>query len=260
MRKLSLDNGEYSLEILPDFAGALSALRWTAPSGQVFNLLRPASGEDLLSQNSAGLSLLPLAAGEQPLTEPGRWMVQDASNIRATLTWQNGQDHEGGALSCQLLQRFELKPDGLRILLSLTNLGVKPLPAQIALRLRPDWRGESRLRGDLAPVAANPGRLPGMAEFREGLALGRDDRELCLGLHGPAIDFLWPEDHLALTLSFVSGLNFLFLEHHPQAGEIFLSPYSHMPGTPNTAPGFIILQQGDSLAANLHLSARRLAQ
>lgn len=258
MRKLSLDNGEYSLEILPDLAGALSAFRWTAPSGQVFNLLRPAAGADLLSRNAGRLSLTPLVASDQGLAEPERWTVQDASNIRATLTWQNGQDHESGALSCQLLQRFELTPDGLKILLSLTNLGVQPMPAQIALRLRPDWRGQSRFRGEVTAISATTGRMPGMAEFSAGLALGREDLELCLGLPGSSVEFLWPEDRMALTLSFVSGFKFLVLEDAPQRREIHLSPYSHMPGTQNAAPGFINLKQGDSLAANLQLSAHKL--
>jgi hypothetical protein len=258
MRKLSLDNGEYALEILPDFAGALSALRWTEHSGRVFNLLQPADEADLQSRNAGGLSLAPLAASGQKLEEPELWTVQDASNIRATLTWQNPQDHEGGALSYQILQRFELKPDGLKILLSLTNLGVQPMPAQIGLRLRPDWRGESRFRGDMAAISASTERLPGMAEFTAGLVLGRENRELCLGLLGPSADFIWPEDRLALTLSFISGFKFLVLEDAPQRREIHLSPYSHMPGSQNAAPAFSVLKQGDSLAANLQISAQKL--
>ncbi|HAK63611.1 MAG TPA: hypothetical protein DCO82_10275, partial [Alphaproteobacteria bacterium] len=75
MRKLSLDNGEYALEILPDFAGALSALRWTEHSGRVFNLLQPADEADLQSRNAGGLSLAPLAASGQKLEEPELWTV-----------------------------------------------------------------------------------------------------------------------------------------------------------------------------------------
>ena len=266
MRKISLTDGRFTVEILPDCGGAIAALRWRAPTGRTFDLLRPAMPDDIARRDFAHMACLPLTpsrpAGNVELDDPppalAEWTVQDASNIRATLTLQEDAasgkfPNAGRPASYQLLQRFELIPGGLAIVYTITNLGVTPMPARAALRLRIDGRTENILRGPLLQVVAE-GAAPSVSELAAGLPLaGRDLRIRLRSSH--EISITKPEERLLLTLNLERGLDFLDLECDARRREIFLSPLSHH--DTDKAPG-CLLQQGDSLSAALRIAGQAL--
>lgn len=260
MRKLSLTDGKLSVEILPDCGGALSALRWTARDGRMVNLLRPASVQDITARNAGLLSCLPIGPiahpqGPDAHQQPGleEWTVQDASHVRATLTRrQEIGNGESPHSSYQLLQRLELGPQGLRLQLTVTNIGVQSMSAQIGFRLRPDWRGENILRltparGDTVgePVAAYP--------------LSQRDVHACLQHQGCEFRYEWPEERLALIFSPVRGVEHIGLDYWAGQREIWLTPLSHRPENGRDVANTCTLQKGDSLSTILLLSAAPLA-
>ncbi len=276
MRKISLTDGKFSVEILPDCGGAISALRWIAPTGQTFDLLRPARAEDIAGRIADRMSCVPVTsfaaseAGGSAQIDLAEWIVQDASNIRATLTLHKEAGHkkvgknEALQSSYQLLQRFELGPKGLRIQLTLTNIGVKPMPARTGLRLHPDWRGENILRGALTPVdaagQARPGsHSPTATDLAAGYPLARQDIEVCLRYQGREIRYEWPEERLALVLSLVEGFDYVGLNYNAGRHEIWLTPLSRLTADGSAFFGTGLLQQGDSLSAILLLSTAALA-
>ena len=265
MRKISLTDGRLSVEILPDCGGAISALRWISPAGKTFDLLRPAHAEDIAERNADQMSCIPIAPAASPSSGLAEWIVQDASNVRATLTCHKEiGEHEPLHTSYQLLQRLALDAKGLRIDLTVTNIGTRPLAARTGLRLHPDWRGESILRGDLTPVdmdekPSDDALHPTASDFAAGFRFGGQDVDILLRYLRPKIQYEWPEERLALMLNQVQGNEYVRLEYKANQHEIWLTPLSH-PGTDNPdTPGASTLQKGDSLSASLLLSPIILA-
>lgn len=265
MRKISLTDGKLSVEILPDCGGAISALRWVARTGPAVNLLHPACPENRAVCDASRMSCIPVAqfaneakslsAAQPDLAE---WTVQDASNIRATLTLHKGVgENESLQSSCQLLQRFELVPEGLKIQLTVTNIGVSPIAALAGLRVRPDWRGENILRGDLTP--ADGVRRSKDGELAGGYRLADRDVQVCLRQQGRALHYEWPEERLALVLIPVQGFDYVGLEYKAVQQEVRLTLLSHGVEDHSDYSGIPMLQQGDSLCTTLLLSAGMLA-
>lgn len=266
MRKISLTNGRMAVEILPDCGGAISVLRWIAPDRTACDLLRPARKEDIQARRAAGMSCIPLSPFTQPgrmQADPAEWTVQDASNIRATLTLHTeAGGTDGRASICQLLQRFELSPNGLRLQLTITNIGVRPLPVRAGLRLRPELRRECVLRGALshidAPASAQNRDLTPAAQAA-GYRLGADALHVRLHLLRRDIRLEWPEEKMALSISPLQGFDIIGLDYSPAEREFSLTPLSDFPAGPGDGPGGMLLQQGDSLSAALLLSLVSLA-
>ncbi len=265
MRKISLTDGRLSVEILPDCGGAISALRWISPAGKTFDLLRPARAEDIAERNADQMSCIPVAPATSPEDRLAEWIVQDASNIRATLTLhKDAGENEALQSSYQLLQRLALDAKGLRIDLTVTNIGTRPLAARTGLRLHPDWRGESILRGNLTPVDMNgkpsdDALRPTTSDFAAGFRFGGQDVDILLRHLRPEIQYEWPEERLALMLNQVQGNEYVRLEYKANQHDIWLASLSH-PGTDNAGTsGTSTLQKGDSLSASLLLSPIILA-
>lgn len=264
MRKISLTDGRLSVEILPDCGGAISALRWVSPAAKMFDLLRPARAEDITARNADQMSCVPIAPVTSLKQDLAEWIVQDASNVRATLTLHKEADkNEALQSSYQLLQRLALDAKGLRIDLTVTNIGAKPLLARTGLRLHPDWRGEGILRGDILPVdtggtSADGARHLTTSDFAAGFRFAGQDMDIMLRHLRPHIQYEWPEESLALILNLVQGNEYVRLEYNARQREIWLTPLSH-PGTGNAGTqGATMLQQGDSLSATLLLSPKIL--
>ncbi len=280
MRKLSLDDGEMSVEILPDCHGALSAVRWAPPGGDTVNLLRPADAADIMSRDAAQMSCVPVAAFSGPAAGqliphpreqaqriadfPGSrsWTVQDSSNVRATLTL-----HEEGGYKAdgkhalpwayQALQRFELRPNGLRMQLTVTNTGVRPLPLYAGFRLRLAGRGETVLRGALAPIRTGDehNNGPTEASLAKGYHLPGYDVSVRLRKLGPELRVEWPEERLAIKLTTLQGFEYAGLEYAARRQNIWLTLLSHNASGAPENPGASLLQQGDSLEEALLLAA-----
>lgn len=265
MRKISLTDGRLSVEILPDCGGAISALRWISPAGKTFDLLRTARAEDIAERNADQMSCIPVAPATSPENGLAEWIVQDASNIRATLTLhQEAGENEALQSSYQLLQRLALDAKGLRIDLTVTNIGTRPLAARTGLRLHPDWRGESILRGNLTPVdmdgkPSDDALHPTTSDFAAGFRFGGQDVDILLRHLRPEIQYEWPEERLALMLNQIQGNEYVRLEYKANQHDIWLTSLSH-PGTDNAdTSGTSTLQKGDSLSASLLLSPIMLA-
>lgn len=274
MRKISLTDGKLSVDIVPDCGGAISALRWRAPSGQICDLLHPAAAGAISGRVANAFSCLPIASfgnigpqGDVP-GDLAEWTVQDASNIRATLTAHK----EAGALqdpgpaahwTCQILQRLELGLNGLRLQLTVTNIGVQPMPARIGMRLHVSMHDQTILRGSFAPVAlsgmsASAPAAPSAGSFADGFSPGRRDVHVCQRNLGREVRFEWPREELALRLILAQGLDFVRLDYNADQRELWLTPLSHTGAPTVDTAGCQILQQGDSLEACLILSAAPL--
>lgn len=262
MRKISLTDGRMSVEILPDCGGAISALRWLSPGGKIIDLLRPAQSEDILTRNADQMSCIPISPVASPTQEVSEWIVQDASNIRATLTLHT-ETHENAAphSGYQLLQRFRLGLDGLSIQYTLTNIGVNSMFARIGLRLRPDWRGNNVLRGTLMHMdaAKRESHAPSCDELAAGYRLSSQDIHACLRYQGKPVRYEWPEERLALVLGQLTGFEYVGVTYKASHPAIRLSLLSHPDMDSFAFPGTSPLQRGDSLSATLLLSAAVLA-
>lgn len=259
-----------SVDILPDCGGALGALRWRAPAGQTYDILRPANAQTICDRVADRLSCLPIT----PFGDTGvrrdvqrdlaEWTVQDASNVRATLTVHKelaASDAHASAphWSCQILQRFELVRDGLRVQLTVTNVGVQPMPARIGLRLHLMTYGQMIIRGQFEPVASTGalehGLTPPSAEmFAAGFCPAQQDIHLYQRCLGNDIRIEWPQEKLQLTLSLMQGLEYVRLDYDAAQRELWLSPLSHANSSAADTHSIQILQQGDSLEASLILS------
>lgn len=264
MRKISLTNGRVAVEILPDCGGAISVLRWIAPDHTACDLLRPARKEDIQAAHAPGMSCIPLSPfihTDRTQDDPAEWTVQDASNIRATLTLHTeAGGTDGPAASCQLLQRFELSPDGLRLQLTITNIGVRPLPVRAGLRLRPELRGECLLRGAISHMdGPDQNRDLTPATLSAGYRLGTQALHVRLHQLRRDIRLEWPEGKIALSISPLQGFDIIGLDYSPAEREFSLTPLSDVPAGAGNGPDGRLLQQGDSLSAALLLSPVSLA-
>jgi len=268
MRKLSLENRSISVDILPDCGGAIAALRHKA-GGKVIDLLRAASAADIEARNLGHMACIPLApfaawtadkylrfggeavelgaVAEAARHLPTYWTVQDASDVRATLTWYHQPGLWGWPWGFQILQRLRLHGDGLELYIALTNIGAKPMPAGIGLRLNLDWRGETLLHGaGGAPVAL------GMKD------IGFNGRILDAGLQ-----VQWPHEGLALDVAPGGPFAYFNLRSRARDHRAVLQPETHTgeafgPDGGAREGGMAILAQGDSLAGTVMLAARSL--
>lgn len=269
MRKISLTNGALTVEILPDCGGAISAFRWMDSHNRPFDLLRIADAPPCIPLT---LFALPDSSGPHPRAANGlfadlaEWTVQDASNIRATLTLHREMPAEpgGGVSHYQLLQRFELGPEGLRIQFTITNIGVRSIPAEAGLRLRPDMRGVGRVRGVAPLIEMMPGTDNAVSRWTPaglaaGYRLGEQELHVMLGHVRRDIRYEWPDDRLALVVAPLQGFDFIGLDYYPAQTEFWLTLMSHMPDAGAGITDTNMLQQGDSLSAALLLSAVPLA-
>ena len=279
MRKISLTNGKLTVEILPDSGGAISVFRWMDSHRRSFDLLRPARESEITNRLAGAMSCIPVT----PFATPGNqtahqqaagpvhadlaeWTVQDASNVRATLTLHKEAGASDSLFSnCQLLQRFELGLDGLRIQFTITNIGVRPISARAGLRLRPDIRGACILRGTVPhiekadPAEDKPPTRAAMilspAELAAGYRLAGQELHVMLKHVRQEFRYEWPEDNLALTVTPLQGFDFIGLDYNAEEQEIWLTPLSHMAPSLDGMTGGNQLMQGDSLSASLLLSA-----
>lgn len=279
MRKISLTNGELAVEILPDCGGAISGFRWMDSHRRYFDLLRAARESEIAIRLAGAMSCLPVT----PFATPGNltahrqaagpipanlveWTVQDASNVRATLTLHR----EAGASdslfpSCQLLQRFELGIDGLRIQFTITNVGVRPMLARAGLCLRPDIRGAGVLRSTVPHIErADPAEdkpptkaatLISPAGLAAGYRLARQKLHVMLEHARREFRFEWPEDNLALAVTPLQGFDYMGLDYNVDEQAIWLTLLSHRAAGRDGITGSHQLMQGDSLSASLLLSA-----
>lgn len=153
MRKISLDNGVAAVDIQPE-CGGISGLRIKRDTPPT-NLLWPTAETDIASGNIEQMSYVPItpftgtpaggsftfegrkthiaAAGQAGGLPSRRWIVQDASNVRATLTFFHEAGADGWPWAYQVLQRFELIETTVRIYLAITNVGTDIMPGAIGL-------------------------------------------------------------------------------------------------------------------------------
>lgn len=277
MRKLSLENRIMTVDMLPDCGGAIAALRLKTGAGAPVNLLRPATPADIEGRNLGHMACIPLApfasysfggfpdgylrfGGEAvklaevayaARLQPTYWTVQDASDVRATLTWYHEPGLWGWPWGFQILQRLRLHDDGLEIYIALTNIGPRPMPAGMGLRLNLDWRPETLFRAALAGHG-----VPQATPF----ALGMSDIGFNARTVEDSMTVEWGAGQLALCISLGGPLQYLNLRTRRRDHRIVLQPATHFeafgPDDRVREGGMAILQQGDSLAGTVVLTVR----
>ena len=238
MHKISLRNDAYAVDILPALGGAISSFRACAANGEEFDLLAPADNvADDTNTRFAAQPRLPFITQTAALQANGGniannpWTVQDASDVRATLTCYFPPMTTEHPWEFQLLQRIVIQPEGLQIYLALTNIGKQPIPARLGMALRLQPSAEIRFGG----IANLPDALPCWV----GLAAPN-----CHGEIG------CPSCPFDLAIETDASLSALWLETADCAP------------TPKSAPqavagaGPAMLAQADSCAGQLQLSAR----
>lgn len=237
MHKISLRNDNYAVEILPALGGAIASFRAISSSGEELDLLAPAAdAPDIARKRFAAQPRLPFATeaaiGDSPenfATTP--WTVQDASDVRATLTCYFSST-TAQPWEFQLLQRIIIEAEGLQIYLTLTNIGKQPIPAQLGVALRLPQQATVCI-GDPPDT---PITLPGWADIAMA------------DYHAIAS---WPSCPCHLAIDTDASLSTLWLE----AAD---SPPTPAINTQNPAPPAdpALLTQTDSCAGQLQLSAR----
>lgn len=279
MRKLSLENRIMTVDMLPDCGGAIAALRLKTGAGAPVNLLRPATQADIEGRNLGHMSCIPLApfasysfggfpdgylrfggvvvklaeVANAARAQPTFWTVQDASDVRATLTWYHEPGLWGWPFGFQILQRLRLNEDGLELYMALTNIGPRPMPAGMGLRLNLDWRAGTQFRAALAGQG-----IPQATPF----ALGVSDIGFNARLEDENMQVEWGAERLALGITLGGPLQYLNLRSRRRDHRIVLQPATHFeafgPDDRVRQGGMAILQQGDSLAGTMLLTARDL--
>ncbi len=237
MHKISLRNDNYAVEILPALGGAISSFRAVSHSGEELDLLAPANAtSDSAPRRFAAQPRLPFAIeaaiGDSPenfATTP--WTVQDASDVRATLTCYFSST-TAQPWEFQLLQRLIIEAEGLQIYLTLTNIGKQAIPAQLGMALcLPRQATICTGAPPDTPVA-----LPGWTD------IAMPD------YHAIAS---WPSSACQLAIDTDASLSTLWLEAADSpptpAGDV------RKPAPPADPP---LLTQTDSCAGHLQLSAR----
>lgn len=243
MHKISLRNDNYAVEILPALGGAISSFRACAASGEEFDLLAPA---DLAAPNNvtggangqfAAQPRLPFVTEAAASRVNGgkiansHWTVQDASDVRATLTCYFSSTTTEQPWEFQLLQRIVIQPEGLQIYLALTNIGKQPMPAQLGMALRLPPQAEIRLDG----ISYSPDALPCWV----GLAASDGHGEISC-----------PSCPFDLAIDTDASLSTLWLD----AADCAPAAKGAMKAAAGATPA--MLAQADSCAGQLQLSAR----
>lgn len=275
MRKLSLENRAMSVDMLPDCGGAIAALRLKT-DGQAHDLLMPANSPDIEARNLGHMACIPLApfatftrdgylrfggetvelaaVADAARHLPTYWMVQDASDTRATLSWYHEPGLWGWPWGFQILQRLRLSEDGLEIYIALTNIGAKPMPAGIGLRFTLDCSGQAVLSG-AQPAVATQDSGP--------VLLGVKDMAFNARPMDGNLRVQWPQRRRELDLALGGPFAIFNLRCRSSDQRAILQPATHS-GAAFAADGAVreggmaILQQGDSLAGTVTLSARTL--
>lgn len=277
MRKLSLENRAMAVDMLPDCGGAIAALRLKSSDGKTVNLLRPAALADIEAHNLGHMACIPLApfaaysfggfpegylrfGGEAvklaevaaaARTQPTYWTVQDSSDVRATLTWYHEPGLWGWPWGFQILQRFRLHDDGLEIYIALTNIGPRPMPAGMGLRLNLDCRGKTMFRAALDGAGA-PRETP--------FALGQGSLSFNARAVQDGMDVEWADEGLGLGITLGGPLQYLNLRSRALDRRSVLQPATHSqsfgPDGSLLEGGMAILQQGDSLAGTAVLAPK----
>ncbi len=218
--------------------------------------------------------------GDDPNTIHGNawmhaWTVADADAAHARLTLDFSPD---GSLATEwpfayaAEQLFELAEDGLRIAISVRNTDSRAFPAGIGLHPYVARTPRTTLRfeadtfwttgADGLPVAREA--VHGALEFAGGRALGSTEIDTCYAGWGGEATVTQPESDIALTLSAGPPLDHLQL--YTPAGRDFigLEPVSNMPDGLGRMEdvaddGLVVLQPGQTLAAEIRFRVRRIS-
>ncbi len=285
-QRISLADGELTLELLPDLGAAVASLRH-----QGRDVLRPAPPATGDPFETAAFALVPFAnriaggrfrvGGREVLIErnaPGQahplhghawrrpWRVQSAARDSALLSFEHPPDRWPWHYA--VAQRFTLHAGSLEVRLTLENLDSTPMPA--GLGWHPYFRKgrgallEANLEGvwltdeELLPVRLAHGTR--FARWGRGDALAQPQLiDHChTGWDGVA-RILLPEERLCLTLTASRELHWLHIYSPPDRDFFCIEPVSQMPDAVNrSAPpaltGHRLLAPGERFEVSVTLS------
>jgi len=282
---ISISREEYTLDVLPELGGAVSALRLRG-----IHLLRPAPARvsepletsafplvPFVNRIAHGtfrfgdtqVSLKPNAPGQtHPLHGQGwrnPWQVESVCADSVAMTFE----HPAGEWPWHYLARQALSLDGrgLEVSLSVENRSDRPMPAGLGwhpyLRRSPGLRVRTRVSGvwltdeECLPMRHVDGALFG--DWSRGGRLPGDTAiDHCYSGWSGEAEVEWPEQMLCLTLSATEPLRWLHLYAPPRRDFFCLEPVAHMPDALNRAEpaavtGLRTLAPGERLDAAVRL-------
>ena len=185
------------------------------------------------------------------------WVLEDSTGSAAILRFEGGGDEWPWRYRAR--QRFELKPDGLSLRLSVENLSDSPMPAALGLHPYFPRAADAHLTTRTTRVwMTDPAALP-VAEvpvprdwsFDAGRAVAAVPLDHCFTGWSGGARLRWPG--FSVTLQ-ASGCGFLHV-YVPQGGDFFcLEPQTVATGAFNRAPGEVPrVAPGAELALTLDL-------
>lgn len=285
-QRISLADGELTLELLPDLGAAVASLRY-----QGRDALRPAPPGTGDPFETAAFALVPFAnriaggrfqvGGRQVRIErnaPGQahplhghawrlpWRVQSAARARAVLSFEHPPD--SWPWHYAVTQTLTLHAGSLEVLLTLENLDSTPMPAGLGWHpyfhkgrgalLQAHLEGVWLTDEEMLPVRLAHGAR--FAHWGRGDALAQPQLiDHChTGWNGVARIML-PEQRLRLTLSASRELRWLHIYSPPEKDFFCIEPVSQMPNAVNrSAPpaltGHRLLAPGERFDASVTLS------
>lgn len=289
---ISISREDYTLDVLPELGGAVSALRWRG-----IDLLRPAPARvsepletsafplvPFVNRIAHGtfrfgdtrVSLKPNAPGQaHPLHGQGwrnPWQVESAHADSVAMTFE----HRAGEWPWHYLARQALSLDGqgLEVALSVENRSERSMPAGLGwhpylcrsprLRLRAQVGGVWLTDEQCLPTRRAQGSYFG--DWSRGGRLPRDTLiDHCYDGWNETAEIERPEQMLCLRLTATGPLRWLHLYAPPGEAFFCAEPVSHMPDALNRAEpaavtGVRTLAPGESLTARVRLVALPLQQ
>ncbi len=292
---IELAAGDLRLTLEPETGGAIAAFTWRGA-----DLLRPVADPRLAAQHGRAVAAYPLIPyanriawgrfsfggeafqlarnfGDHPHTIHGnawmrRWTMAETASDRVRLTLDHDPARDPAdewpfAYHAALL--FTLRPDRLRIDLSVQNRDARPWPAGLGLHPYVARTPEATLRfeadtlwttdADSLPDARVP--VQGAAEFAEPRLLDAREVDSCYAGWGGTATVAMPEQGVSLTLAAEPPMD--HLQVYTPAGRDFLGlePVTNMPDAINRIDadadqGLRVLAPGETLRATVTMGLR----
>ena len=284
--RISLADGELTLELLPDLGAAVASLRYQGRD--VLRPTPPGAGDPF---DTAAFALVPFAnriadgrfrvGGREVRIErnaPGQahplhghawrgpWRVESAVGARAVLSFEHPAD--SWPWHYIATQTLTLRADGLEVLLTLQNRDSTPMPAGLGWHpyfhkgagalLQAHVEGVWLTDEELLPVRLAHGTRFG--QWGRGDELSRPQLiDHCHAGWPGVAQILLPEERLRLTLTASRALRWLHIYSPPDQDFFCIEPVSQMPNAVNrSAPAAItgnrLLAPGERFDASVTLS------
>ena len=282
----------FALELSATLGGSITRFCWQRPDEPALDLLRPAAESALNGGDVEGTACFPLTPfsnrlrdgrclfrGREirlprntsgPHVEHGHgwqrpWQVSEAGRNHATLRL----DHQADAwpFPYEMVQRFRLEPDGLRIELRTRNTGKTAMPYGFGLHpyfpRTPGCRLEAAATGfwetDAEVMPTRQVALPAALGLAAGLRVDAQALDNVLTGWDGRVVIHWPEHRARLAIEAQGPLRFLVLYTPPGESYFCAEPVSNCTDAFNLAnegrsdTGMLVLDPGESVSAWLTL-------